>query len=188
MAAVELPRRKFTAEDLLKMDKAGLFDEDDRIELLDGDIVHMSPIGRDHAWSVNRLNMFFARKVGDYATVQVQGPVRLADYWVPQPDLAMLRNETYLNANPRRWANPDDLLLVIEVAESSLRYDRAKLPAYARAGLQEVWVVDIPHEVVFVHQDPADDEYRMIRTYRRGESMTPLRLPDLTITVDEILS
>jgi len=183
--AVELPRRKFTAEDLVKMDQAGLFDEDHRIELLDGDIVQMSPIDWPHAGCVNRLTMLFARAVVDFATVQIQGPLHLAEFWVPQPDVAVLRNETYLPA--RRWANADDVLLVIEVAQSSLRYDRAKLPAYARAGLQEVWLVDIPHDVVFVHQDPVDDEYGMIRAFRRGERINPLRIPELAVEVDEIL-
>jgi Uma2 family endonuclease len=182
--AVELPRHKFTAEEFEKMAEAGLFVED-RVELLDGDIVQMSPIGPPHARCVNRLNMFFATAVRDYATVQVQGPVRIGDFWVPQPDLTVMQNETYLAGVG--WATPEDVLLVIEVSDTSLRYDRAKLPAYARAGVQEAWLVHLPNEVVFVHREPVEDEFRVIQTYRRGEHIGPLRLRALQVEVDAIL-
>ena len=130
--AIEIERpRKFTADEFERMVEAGIFREDERLELIGGEIVQMAPIGHRHAACVANLNKRLVTGVGDRALVWVQGPARLAIDSVPEPDLALLRSHSYRRGAPR----PDDVLLVVEVAESSLRYDQTvKLPLYAGAG------------------------------------------------------
>jgi Uma2 family endonuclease len=127
------------------MGEADIFHEDDRVELIDGQVVEMSPIGPAHAGCVTRLTALFAPLAGGAATLSIQNPVILAEYQEPQPDVALLRYRAdgYGTAHPQTA----DVLLVIEVAETSAHSDRRiKMPLYARAGVPEAWLVDLPAE------------------------------------------
>ncbi len=179
-------RRRFTVEEYERMGEVGIFDPDDRVELLDGEIVSMSPIGPKHAGVVNRLCARLWAAVTDRATVIPQNPVRLLPRSEPQPDVtvARARRDFYQSAHP----TAEDILLVIEVADSSLRTDRAvKVPIYARQGVVEVWLVDLAADVVHVHSDPRDGEYRTIRTLNSDDVLVPIAVPGVELTVAEVL-
>ena len=179
-------RHAFTVDEYHRMGEAGVFHEDDRVELLDGQIVEMTPIGHDHAGCVNALNGLLAQLAAGRAVVSVQNPIILGQHSEPQPDLALLapRADAYRRAHPR----PDEVLLVIEVADTSLVYDRdEKLPLYAKAGIPEAWLVDLPGRAVHTCRDPGSDGYRITRTARAGETLTPVRLAGVTLRVGDIL-
>ena len=181
--AVSLQRRPFTADEFERMAEAGIFDEDERLELLEGEIVAMSPIGSPHAWCVNRLTRIFAR-LGEAAIVSVQNPVRLDERSTLQPDLALLRPETSQERHP----GPADILLAVEVADSSVAVDRGiKAPLYARSGVIELWIVDLVADRLEVYRNPAPTGYRLVQVFGRGQRVSPLFAPDLAIEVDAIL-
>lgn len=169
------------------MVQAGVFAPDDRIELIEGEIIEMTPIGDPHASVVDRLNMLMTRRVGDRIIVRVQGPVRFAKLRSrPQPDLALLapRADYYASQAP----GAGDIRLLIEVMDTSVEYDRRrKTPLYAHAGVAEVWLVDIPAGIVDVYREPSAAGYGDVRTLRRGEALTPLAFPDVTLAVDDVL-
>jgi Uma2 family endonuclease len=183
--ALQLPRHKFTADEYQQMGVSGIFNEDDRVELLDGDVVEMSPIGPRHVRSVNRLTMLLAPRLVGHAIVQVQSSLRLDVHWEPQPDVAVLRlrEDDYVSGLP----TGDDVFLVVEVVDSSRAYDRAKLPAYARSGIPEVWLVDLQEQVLLSHRLPGAAEYRLVQTLRIGDSITPQALPEYAFSVESIL-
>jgi Uma2 family endonuclease len=183
---IPLRRRRFTVDDYYRIGAAGVFGENDRVELIQGEIIEMFPIGTRHAGCVNRLNRIFAGRLGERAVVAVQNPVRVSDLTEPQPDLAVLepRADGYAAAHPR----PQDALLLVEVADTSLAYDRdVKAPLYAVAGITELWIIDLEGDRIEMFRDPASDGYQTHRTAHRGETVVPLALPDFAIAVDEIL-
>ncbi|WP_376791159.1 Uma2 family endonuclease [Thermoflexus sp.] len=184
--SLQVMTRRFTVEEYHRMREAGILTEDDRIELIEGEIIEMPPISSMHAGCVDRLAMRLMEGLRRRAIVRVQSPIRLGGLSVPVPDVALLRPraDLYATAPP----GPEDVFLVIEVAESSGAYDRErKLPLYGRAGVPETWVVDLERGEVVVGRDPSPEGYRTVRTARRGETLTPLAFPDLTLPVDEIL-
>ncbi|HEV2854824.1 MAG TPA: Uma2 family endonuclease [Thermoanaerobaculia bacterium] len=186
MAAEPLQRRLFTTEEYHVMLEAGILHEDDRVELIEGEIWQMSPMKGPHLSSVARLDRIFQRNLGEDALVVVQSPIHLDDFSEPQPDLAVVRfrEDFYESGLP----TPEDVLLVVEVADSSLPFDRdVKAVLYARHGIPEVWLRDIPHSTLLVHRDPSPQGYRDVRTFRRGERLSPLAFPDLVLEVDAIL-
>ena len=178
-------KRRFTVEEYHRMGEAGIFREDDRVELIEGEIVQMSPIGRPHAFTVMMFNNLLVKAVGGRALVSPGNPVRLTRWTEPQPDLMLLR----LDADYREeFVVPGHVLLVIEVADTSLAYDRGvKLRLYAQAGILEVWIVDVQHERVEVHRDPAGEGYRTVEVVPRTGRLSPAALPDAQIAVAEIL-
>lgn len=170
-------RRLFTADEFERMAEVGVFGPEERLELIDGEIVQMTPVGPGHTSSIACLNKRFVLGVGDRAIVWIQGGARVALRSVPQPDLALLRPRSYRRANPR----PDDILLVVEVADSSLRYDRTrKMRLYAAAGIPDYWVVGVPREWVEIYRTPEGDGYRDVRRAQRGDTIAPLSFPDLS--------
>jgi Uma2 family endonuclease len=180
------PHWKLTTDEFERMGEVGIFHEDDRVELLDGELYEMTPIGDDHIGTVNDATFLFIRRLGERAIVSPQNPIRLSDRSEPQPDLTILRprEDRYRRAKAR----PEDVLLIIEVARSSLDYDRQmKLPRYAAAGIVEVWIVNLVDERIEAYRDPAGGVYRTMTIHLRGESLAPAALPDLAIRVDEIL-
>ncbi|HEX9989073.1 MAG TPA: Uma2 family endonuclease [Chloroflexia bacterium] len=184
--AMRLPRRHFTVDEYHKMGEAGILHEDDRVELIDGEIIEMSPVNHPHILCVDMLTKLLVIGVGDDAMVRVQSPIRLDDATEPQPDLALMRPYEYLATLERE--GPEDVLLVIEVAESTIRADRNhKVPRYARAGIPEVWLVNIPKKVVEVYSDPAQGKYQSIMRVGRGQSLTVKMLPHVHIAVDAFL-
>ena len=183
---MSLAVRRFTVDEYHRMGEAGVLHEDDRVELLDGQIVQMSPIGIRHAACVNRLTALFVGRAGNQATVSIQNPVILSEYEEPQPDVVVLRYRAdgYQTAHPR----PSDTLLVVEVADTSVASDRLnKIPLYARAGVPEVWLINLPGDEIEIYQQPTAGRYARVRTARRGEELTPLELPTLVVRTDEIL-
>lgn len=184
--AVQLTRRRFTVDEYYGMARAGILGEDDRVELIDGEIVEMAPIGPGHGGSVIYVNGHFFRRFGDRAEVSVQNVIRLDRYNEPQPDLALLRQraESYRTAHP----GPADVPLVVEVADTTLATDRRiKMPLYARFGLPEAWLIDLRHGVVLVHREPGPDGYLVVTTARRGEHLSPLAFPDREVAVADLL-
>jgi Uma2 family endonuclease len=179
-------RYRFNVDEYHRMAEAGVLHGDHRVELLDGGVVVMSPIGDPHAACVNRLNRFLGARVGERAIVSVQNPVQLDEHSEPQPDVALLvpRDDFYASATPR----PEDTLLAIEVGDSSVRFDReVKAPLYAKAGVRELWLVDLPAGEVTVCLRPTADGYSELSVKRRGESLAPEGLPDALVRVDDVL-
>jgi Uma2 family endonuclease len=184
-AAFLIPQRRFSADEYERMIAAGILAEDERVELLEGAIYPMSPIGSWHAACVNRLVAFLVKALGQRVIVSPQNPIRLSDESEPQPDIAVLRprEDFYAGALPCG----EDVLLVVEVAEASLFFDRAvKLPLYAKAGIPEVWLVDLKHEVVERHIRPLHGRYAGAATFQRGEVIDSPTL-GLSIAVEDIL-
>lgn len=185
--AEPLARRKFTAEEYHRLAEAGILKEDDRVELIEGEIVEMSPIGPRHAGAVNRLlSLFMSLQARGLALISVQNPLRLGGFGEPQPDLVLLkpREDFYASSHP----SPEDALLVVEVAEASLEYDRqVKLPLYARWGVQEVWLLDLLGDRLEVHRDPSPEGYRQTQVLSRGNRVVPSAFPGLVLEVADLL-
>jgi Uma2 family endonuclease len=178
-------RRRFTVDEYHCMGEVGILTEDDRVELIDGEIVQMAPIGGGHLWGVNDLAESLSEQLRRRATVSVQNPIRLSRNDEPQPDIAVVRRR-------ERGQVPvpvaGDVFLVVEVADSSLRYDRSiKLPEYAAAGIPEAWLLDIEHARMEVHRDPGPDGYRTITIVESGGVLAPLAFPDIAIPLDDVL-
>jgi Uma2 family endonuclease len=185
MSTLAARRRRFSVDDYERMIAAGVFRDDDRCELIDGEVVEMSPIGPDHAGRVNRLNRLLVLRLGSRATVAVQNPVRLPPLSMPQPDLAVLRprDDDYTRSHPA----PDEVLWVIEVSDTTVARDRAKLRLYADAGVPEVWIVNLPEARIEVYRDPAGGAYADTCSVRSGERQAPSAFPDAELDVAEIL-
>jgi len=175
-----LVRHKLTVTDIYGMLDAGILHEDDRIELIDGELLDMAPIGSDHATTVDRLTEALVLACAGRAIVRVQNPVRLDDLNEPQPDVSILRPGNYRNAHP----GPADVLLLVEVADSSLRFDRrVKLPLYARFGIPEVWIVNLQRRVLEAHRTPADGAYADTTEHTPTERVSPSLLPEPALTL-----
>jgi Uma2 family endonuclease len=192
LSASELPsaqgadRRRFTSAEYHAMAEAGILAEDERVELIAGEIVRMAPIGSRHAGCVKGLNRRLTRGLGERALISIQDPIAIGDDSEPEPDVAVLRprDDDYACSHPR----PADVLLIIEVGDSSLAYDRTvKLPLYARAGIAEAWLACLEERRLEVHRDPSTTGYREVRILRPGDRVTPLAFPDFELTVDSIL-
>jgi len=184
--SIEINRRSFTVAEYERMGQFGIFSEDARVELVCGEIIDMSPIGERHAACVDFLTQFITLRLRHGAIVRVQNPVRLDDYSEPQPDITVLkrRDDFYRHAHPR----PEDVLLVIEVSDTTLEYDRkVKVPLYAAAGIPEAWVVNIAEESIEVYGDPEGGEYRSVRSYARGRRLQSHTLASLRVSVSKVL-
>lgn len=181
-----IDKRRFTADEYQRIGEAGILGEDDRVELIDGEIVTMSPVGSSHSAAVDRATQRLVLRIGERAIVRVQGPVRLDTYNEPQPDITILRprDDFYRPGHP----HPADVLLVIEVAETSLRYDRdVKAPLYARAGIVEYWLADLTGRTVTCHASPQEGRFRETTVHGSGESLSPRSLPGIAIAVEDLV-
>jgi len=184
--SVEPRRRLFTVDEYHAMARAGVLGEDDRVELLEGEVVETGPIGSRHNACVARLNRYLSGRAGDNAIVWVQSSIRLNDFAEPEPDAALLRprDDYYAEAHPR----PEDVLLVVEVADTSADYDRErKIPLYARSGVPEVWLVDLEEGRIELYRSPSADGYRELLRPGRDEVLRPVELPELEVAVREVL-
>jgi Uma2 family endonuclease len=184
--AIRLAKRPFTVDEYHHMAEAGILKEDERVELIDGEVVFMSPIGTRHAACVKRLNTLLVQQTGQRAVVGVQDPVRLSEYLEPQPDISVLkyRDDYYAQQMP----GPEDILLLIEVADTTLAYDRdVKVPLYARDGVSEVWVVDLNRDEVLVYRNPEKGAYTEARTLKRGATLPLPAAPGAAVKVEDIL-
>ena len=180
--AVPNPKRLLTVDEFQGMAEAGYFSPDERLELIRGEIVEMTPIGDPHAFAVMMVVDALAA-LRPKAILSPQNPLRLPGQTaVPQPDVALLKRRRDYKARPPRY---EDVLLIVEVADSSLAYDRdTKMPLYAEAGIPEAWLVDLGADVILVHRRPLSGRYRDVRPYRRGEV---IEIEGEVFSVDEIL-
>jgi Uma2 family endonuclease len=189
MAARELQlesRPPLTVEEFERLAEAEGWDEDTRVELLDGEVVWMSPINDPHAACVRRLTQLFSRQYpADLAQVSVQNPIRIENYDEPQPDVALLRPRAdfYASATP----SPADILLLVEVADTTLRTDLGrKARIYASGGVSEYWVVDLNNRVLYVHRAPASGSYAERAALGPGERVTAGFAPDIEVAIEEV--
>jgi Uma2 family endonuclease len=184
--ASPLLKGPITVDAYFRLGESGVLDEDDRVELIDGHVVEMTPIEPPHASCVNRLNELFAPLAGTVATLTVQNPLILAEYQVPQPDFVALRHRA--DAYRSRHPGPADVLLLIEVADTTVESDRhTKVPRYARAGISEAWLVDLPGDGIEIYRNPSAGGYTDVTRFSRGDTLTPLAFPGLRLSVDRIL-
>jgi Uma2 family endonuclease len=181
-------RRRFTREEYHRMGEVRILKPTDRVELIRGEIVEMSPPGRRHRAFVDNLNALLMPRLAGLAIVSVQNPVALSEDTEPQPDLQILRRR--LVPYKEREAFADDTLLLIEVAETSLRYDRStKLRLYAEAGIPEYWIVDCVAEAVEIYRSPHTEGYRdVLRVTEAGAALSPQAFPDVTLTLAQIFA
>ena len=182
-----LTRHRFTVEEYHRMGEAGILPEDNRLELIHGDIVVREPIGAYHAGTVVRLNRLFTTRLGDRAIVSIQNPVQFAQEDTElQPDVTLLRprDDFYTSRHPEA----PDVLLLIEVADTTLRLDRrVKIPLYARVGVQEVWLLDLTTQRLEVCREPLGDRYGSVRILGRGQRVSPDAFPDVFVNVADLV-
>lgn len=179
-------RRRLTVDDFAKMCEVGILSADDRVELIDGELVEMPPMGPPHAGIVNRLANILPARVGHDADLRVQSSVQLTRFTQPEPDLAVVRRDPrhYLQVHPQ----PEDILIAIEVADSSLSYDREeKMPRYAAAGVPEAWLVNVRARTVTVYTDPTTTGYRASRTLGWTDELAATAVDGLRLTFEDIL-
>ena len=178
-----LPRRRFTVSEYYKLAEAGILTEDDRVELIEEDLIEMTPIGRRRAAAVDRADDVFRAVLGARARVRIQNPIRLAEDTEPQPDVTVCQPREYEDGHP----TPADIFLVVEVADSRVERERVKLLVYARAGVREAWLVDLTTSTIEVHRGPAQDGYRTLHRLRRDDTVTIEAFPDLQFSASSIL-
>ena len=184
--AVMVARWRFTVDEYYRMAQVGILSERDRVELIDGEIVVMTPVGARHAACVTSATRALTRSAGEEAIVRSQAPVRLDLYYEPEPDLALLRprNDFYASRHPA----PGDILLVIEIADSSIGYDRGvKTPIYAMSGIPEYWIADLNANILWKYSLPHQGGYGRVEEYRRGQSIAPQSRPACVVSVDAFL-
>ena len=184
-ATVQIQRRRFTVDDYYRMLAAGILHEDDHVELVDGEIREMSAIDAVHAANVKRLNHLLSLRLAQRFVIGVQDPIRLNEFNEPEPDLSVLRwhDDYYEQHHP----TPEDTLLVIEVANSSLVYDRReKLPRYAAAGIPQVWLLDLASRSLEQYANPEHGQYQLRKVLHQGMSVEATTIPELVLTVDQI--
>ena len=176
---------RFSVDDYYKMAEAGILTEDERLELLNGEIIEMSPIGSRHAHSVNWINHLLVTLLGTRAWISIQNPLRLNGQAEPEPDVLILRwqDDLYESDHP----TPEDVFLLIEVSDTTLDKDRdEKLPMYAQAEIPECWIVNLRDGVVEIYTDPAGEEYLTRQVFEVGDGVSPSAFPDISIPVDRI--
>ncbi len=178
---------RFKVDDYYKMIELGMLENYERAEIIEGELIKNMPIGNRHAACVEKLNELLRDELGKTVSLRNQQTIKFDDYNEPQPDLAILtrREDFYSQAAP----TPKDALILIEVSDSTLKYDRdKKLPLYAEAEIPEVWVVNLTNEIVEVHTKPSVGLYQLVKIFKRGEILETETLPNLSLNVDDILS
>jgi Uma2 family endonuclease len=175
-----MEKRLFTADELEQMVKAGILSEDDRVELIEGEIIKMSPVGKSHAACVDRLTRFFNKAADESVIVRGQCPILIDDLLELQPDVALLKGRPdYYGASVPA---PGDILLVIEVADTTVVGDRrVKMPIYARAGIPGAWLVDLPKQAVEIYADPQEGLYKTVQRLGRKDIIS-FRIPGIIET------
>ncbi len=184
--AVQLQRRVFTVDDYHRMLEAGILTEDDRVELICGEIIEMPPIGTDHASTVKGFNQLLTEGLGRRVLLGIQDPVIVGEHSEPQPDISVLRpsKDRYASAHP----TAADIFLLIEVSDTTVAHDRSvKVPLYAKAGISETWLVDLTARRIEVYRSPSPNGYRDLHYAYPGDTLSPAAFPDVMLAVDEVL-
>ncbi len=177
-------RKQFTVEEYYQLGELGMLG-DGRTELIDGDIIYMAPMGSRHAGCIIRLDRIFSKLLNDRALVATQSPIRLNGRLEPEPDLSILkpRGDDYIKSHPQT----QDIYLLIEVSVTTVDHDRnVKSVLYGRAGIIELWLVDIEAQLIEVYRNPNTNGYESIQQFRPGDRISPLSFPDIVISVDAI--
>lgn len=183
----ELPRRLFTVDEYHRMGEAGIFRPDERVELIEGEIIEMSPIGPPHAGCVINATRLFITRLGDRIVLSPQNPVTIRPRSEPQPDLTLLRPRevSYSEEHP----TPRDVLLAVEVADTTVRFDRlVKSRLYARSGIGELWLLLPNDRAVEIHRGPGPDGYAEVSRHTGGQAVAPLAFPDVAFTVSDFFA
>lgn len=181
-----LKKHLITVDFFNHMVETGMFKPTERIELIEGEIYDMSPIGRLHARCVDLLNYFLSQFFVGKAIVRVQSPIILDDLSEPQPDISILRFQAdfYKQSHPKA----KDVLLIIEVADTTVDFDRTiKFPKYANADIPEAWLINLEADRIEVHSNPKENTYGMVKFYQRGEEISSETMPELKLKADDIL-
>ncbi len=177
---------RFSVDEYYKMIELGLIKDYEKAEIIDGEMIKKMTVGDRHARIVNLLSKQFILKVSDEVLVSIQNPLRLADFHEPEPDIVLADLTKY---DGKRHPRPAETLLVVEVSDSTLKYDReTKLFLYAEAAIPEVWIVNLPSNIVEVYQNPSNGIYQLVNIFNQGETVQSNILPEISIYVDEILS
>ncbi len=184
--AQQQPRRlRFSVDDYYKMIEMGMIEDYEKAEIIDGEMVPKMTIGDRHAMAVNRLNRMLAAALSESIMLSVQNPLRIGDFDEPEPDIVLADLAKY---DGKRHPQPAETLIVMEVADASLRNDRAvKLPMYAKAGIPEAWIVNLRDNAVEIHRRPDFDVYQEVKIFKSGERVRSFLLPDLNFEVDSII-
>ncbi len=181
------PRRlRFTVDEYYKMIELGMLKDYEKAEIIEGELIQKMPIGKKHSAVVEKLNEMLRDLLGKSVSLRNQQPVRFGDYDEPEPDLAVLRRreDFYSGSKPV----PKDVLLLIEVSDATLKYDRnTKLTLYAEAEIPEVWIVNLPNDIIEVHTKPGSGIYQLTKIFKRGETTESEIMPNLKLEVDKIL-
>ncbi len=182
----EVTKKLFTVDEYYRMAQAGILNEDSRVELIEGEIIQMTPIGVRHASCVSRATTLFLTKLGGRILLSPQNPLRLSNITETQPDILLLkpRSDFYSSQHP----TGDDVYLVLEVSDTTLRYDRdRKLPLYAKSGVPEVWIENLQSDVLLVNRNPEQDRYLTSLTFRRSEQISVAAFPEIFFEVDHLI-
>ncbi|HLP91610.1 MAG TPA: Uma2 family endonuclease [Nostocaceae cyanobacterium] len=185
MISTQLEKLQFTVTQYHKMNEAGILTEDDRVELIRGEILKMSPVGKRHAACVDFISNFLYAALASKVIVRVQNPIILNDLSEPQPDISLVkfRTDFYRSGLPQT----KDILLLIEVADSTIDYDRdVKIPLYAENGILEVWLIDIKAETITIYRQPTPTGYKDVKILQRGDSLSILAFPEINLTLNDI--
>ena len=181
------PPRRITVNEYYDMARAGLFAPDEHVELIEGEVVRVAPIGDRHASAVEALDELLHQAVAGRARVRCQMPVRLGEYSQPEPDLVVMRPRT--GRDDRGHPSADDVFLIIEISVSTLRYDLdTKVPLYARHGVPEVWVIDLKHHKLHVYKLPVEGSYKHVTSVPNAGRAAISGVDGATVDLSEILS
>ena len=184
---IQAPRLKFTTEQYHQMGESGILTPRDRVELIEGEIIQMAPIGRKHAACVDVITQLLVLTLAPQAVVRVQNPVRLSDYSEPQPDFAILkpRSDFYVEEHPK----PEDVLALVEVSDSTVQFDRTtKASLYALSGIRELWIVDLNVLAIEVLRSPSPDGYKDVRVLQKGQPLAFQAFPEAVFTIEQLLA
>jgi Uma2 family endonuclease len=187
LSQIPFQRRKYSVEEYRRIYASGALPEKERVELIEGEIIVMSPIGRQHAVCVNRLNMLLALHVATEGIVQVQAPLQLSGQSLPEPDLIVLtRRPDFYGDDP--LPGPREVLLIVEVADTSVRYDReVKMPLYARHGYPEFWLVNLPESRIEQYREPSNQGYQQCCMAGPDDPVQITLIRPLSVSAREIL-
>ena len=178
-------RLRFSVDEYYKMIELGMLQDYEKAEIIEGEMIKKMTIGDRHAVAVNLLNRFFSKNVGDNIMIGVQNPLRLTDFDEPQPDVVLSDLTKY---DGKRHPRANEAILVVEVSDSTLKYDRdTKIPLYAAAEIPEVWIVNLINNIIEVHQKPSNGIYQLAKIYSPGEVLRSDALPNLSLEVNKIL-
>ncbi len=182
-----ITRHRFSSKDYHQMIELGILGEDDRVELIDGEIVAMAAIGSHHAGCTKKSNSFFTSNLGNRVIVSVQDPIALEDGTEPEPDIALLQIADHFYA--KQHPAPADIFFILEIADTSFLYDKeVKLLKYAQAGILEAWILNLSEDEILACRVPSATGYQNVRTIKRGQSLSLLAFPDVTVSVDDLLA